>query len=89
MSDRLVMVPFNIPSIPSPPSVFGKVLPITVAPGTMFSAKGLGRLVSLTVIPHSNIVVAASERRPFFPTATTFNSWLVPVALSERLTFGK
>ena len=68
------MVPFSIPSIPSPPSVSGKVLPITVAPGTIFSANGLGRLVSWTVIPHSKFVVAASDRRPFLPTATTFNS---------------
>ena len=74
LSERLVMVPFNIPSIPSPPSVLGKVLSITVAPGTIFSASGFGRLVSLTVMPQSKVVVAASERTPFLPTATTFSS---------------
>ena len=68
------MVPFNIPSTPSLPSASGKLEPMTLAPMTTFGARAFGRLVSDTVIPQSKATVPASERWPFFPTATTLRS---------------
>ena len=89
LSDRLVIVPFSMPSIPSLPSASGKLEAVTLAPKTTFGAKGFGKEVSETCMPQSKSTVPASERRPFFPTATTFSSCLLPLALAERVTLAK